>query len=69
MHKTPTTGQLAKTAARLQRQSLASSMFGRGDHAQPTPAIKELKRVPKPGSVTTGITATRIIHKKPRAQQ
>jgi hypothetical protein len=68
MHKYPTLGQLAKTAARLQRKPLATSMFTRGEHAQPTPAIKEIKRAPPPGSVTTGLTATRIIHEKPKAR-
>jgi hypothetical protein len=66
----PTLGQLAKTAARLQaRQPTASFMFGRGDHAgQAEAPIKELKRAPPAGSVTTGITATRIVQPKPKGQ-
>jgi hypothetical protein len=68
MSQNPTLGELAKTASRLQRRSLASAMFGRGAHAQPTPAVRELKRAPPPGSVTTGLTATRIIHQKPKAR-
>jgi hypothetical protein len=68
MNKQPTIGQLAKTAKRLQaRQPLAAAMFGRGSHSQPTPEIKELRKAPKPGSVTTGLTATRVVHQtKPR---
>jgi hypothetical protein len=41
-------------------------MFGRGEHAQPTPSVQELKRAPKPGSVVTGMTATRITRQKPK---
>jgi hypothetical protein len=68
MSKTPTLGELARTAARLQSRSLASAMFGRGSHTQPAEAITEIKRAPPPGTVTTGITATRIIHEKPKAR-
>jgi hypothetical protein len=68
MPKNPTLGQLAKTAGRLQRQSLASSMFGRGEHAQPSPAVRELKRAPPPGTVVTGITATRVVQQKPNGR-
>lgn len=63
----PTISDLAKTARRLEmRQPLANAMFGRGEHAQPTPAIQELKEAPKPSSVTIGMTATRTIMQKPR---
>jgi hypothetical protein len=68
MHQPPTIGQLARTAARLQRRSLASAMFGRGDHARPTPAVQELKRAPPAGSVVTGITATRVVQQKPKGR-
>jgi hypothetical protein len=68
MSQNPTLGQLAKTAGRLQRRTIANSMFTRGSHTQPTPAVRELKRAPAPGSVTTGITATRIVREKPKAR-
>jgi len=66
----PTLTDLAKTAKRLQaRQPLAGVMFGRGEHANPTLAVQELKRAPKPGSITTGMTATRIVRQpKPRGR-
>jgi hypothetical protein len=60
----PTLPELARTAKRLQtRQPLSNAMFGRGSHTQPAAAVQELKRVPKPGSVTVGLSATRIVHK------
>jgi len=63
----PSLSDLARTAKRLQaRQPLAGVMFGRGEHAQPTPSVQELKRAPKPGSVVTGMTATRITRQKPK---
>jgi hypothetical protein len=65
MTNQPTLGQLAKTAGRLQRQSLASAMFGRGSHTQPTPAVQEFKRAPPPGTVVTGMSATRIVRQRP----
>jgi hypothetical protein len=68
MRENPTLGQLAKTAARLQRKPLASAIFGRGSHAQPAPAVQELKRAPPAGSVTTGLTATRIVQQKPKGR-
>jgi hypothetical protein len=68
MRSTPTTSQLAKTAARLQaRKPLAQAMFGRGDYEPPSP-IKEVKRAPPVGSVTTGMTSTRIVREKPKAR-
>jgi hypothetical protein len=69
MNKQPTIGQLAKTAKRLQaRQPLASSMFGRGEHAQPAQVIPELRKAPTPGTLTTGITATRVVREKPKGR-
>jgi hypothetical protein len=67
MRQSPTIGQLAKTAARLQRKPLAGAMFGRGDHAQPTPAIPELRKAPPPGSITIGLAATRVA-RQPKAR-
>jgi hypothetical protein len=70
MREQPTIAQLARTAKRLQaRQPLASALFGRGSHAgQAEAPIKEVRRAPPPGSVTTGVTATRIVQQKPKAR-
>jgi hypothetical protein len=60
MRNGPTHSDLAKTAKRLQaRQPLV---------ANPAPAVQELKRMPKPGSVVTGLSMMRVIHEKPKAR-
>jgi hypothetical protein len=65
----PSLSDLARTSKRLQaRQPLGQAMFARGEHANPAPSVQELKRAPKPGSVTTGMTATRITRQKPRGR-
>jgi hypothetical protein len=61
----PTHTDLAKTAKRLQSRQPAEpqpfNLFGRGEHAKPTPAVQEVKRAPKPGTVVVGMSATRIL--------